>query len=101
MNTKPIAFMLELETSHFDFKCFGNTKKECYEHFWECWKRHCKGCGLDLKESMFPTRKFLETDGADEGFRLVAINSLPVFLRDGEEVGSKGRAKSVSVHSFP
>lgn len=79
-------FMLELETRYYSFQCFAETEKECYEHFWKSWVRHCESADLSVRKSMFPTKSSL-TGGEYAGdLNLTEIKSLPLFLRDGHEI---------------
>jgi len=75
-------FMLELETRNYSFQCFAATEKECYEHLWKAWKKHCVQCRLPLGDSFFPTEESL----ASGDLNLTRLDSLPVCLRDGEPI---------------
>lgn len=84
--TKAVAFMLEIDTRHFNFQCFGRTKKECYDYFWECWKERGETKEFYSGEEMFPTRASLEKGAYADDFIVTEIKSLPLFLKDGDVV---------------
>lgn len=83
---KTKLFVLELETRHFSFQCFAETKEECYDHFWDAWMAHCRRCAFDVEESLFPTRSSLTRGEYADDLKLIQIRSFPVCLRDGEEI---------------
>ena len=82
---KTKVFMLELDTRHFSFRCFAETKEECYDHFWKAWKKHCGQPDFRVEDSLFPTRRSLTNGEYADSLELTEI-SLPLFLRDGQEI---------------
>ena len=78
----PKIFRGELDTRHFTFEAYGNTKKEAIDTLIKCCKKHCKQykCSwVEFKSHCLPSD---ESEWEDMVYEI----KIGVFYRDKEKI---------------